>query len=143
MRHISCFYRQLIHRDSAGRNTIVEADAAIGYAEGIFPADADCLVHIQGESMEPRIPNDSYVAVKYTEEIPNPGEYIVCLLEGGEMVCKQYIQYIKDGESVALLKSLNRNYEDIVLTPESDVVIQGKVLVSRKEPACFQVEEYL
>jgi len=125
---------------AAGRNTIVDANAAIGYAEGVFPTDTNCLVHIQGESMEPLIPNDSYVAVKSFEGSPNPGDYIICSLDGGEMVCKQYIQYTRNGQNVTILKSLNRDCEDIVLTEDNHVVIQGKVLGTRRSPACYQTD---
>lgn len=122
---------------AAGRNTIVDADAAICYAEGDFPNNTDCLIHIQGESMSPLIPNNCYVAVEYCES-PSPGDYVICMLDGGEMVCKQYIHYEQHGQSVSVLKSLNRNCSDIEITEGVGAIFQGKVLGTRRNPARYE-----
>lgn len=125
---------------AAGRNTIVEADAAIGYAEGDFLASTDCLVHIQGDSMETLIPNDSYVAVKY-ETNPTPGDFVICMLDGGEMVCKQYIRYENEGSIVHKLKSVNHNYPDIILSDECPGRMVGIVLKKERKPLFYQLDD--
>lgn len=125
---------------AAGRNTYLTDDEAIGFAEGKFPSAADCLFHIQGNSMEPLIPNNSYVAVQRTET-PNPGDFVICMIGSGEMVCKQYIQYTKSNQQISLLKSHNPKSPDIEYSGESDALFRGIVLTKSKTPVYYLLED--
>ncbi len=123
-----------VYSSAAGRNTIAEDDTPVCFATGAFPAGISYLVHIQGASMANQIPDGSYVAVKRVEEWPRPGTIGIFLLDGGEMVCKQYIETIQG----RLLKSLNRSYPSINLTEETSCQVRGEVIMlGRKQPAVY------
>ena len=124
-----------VYSSAAGRNTIVEDDEPIKYAIGTFPAGTSILVHIQGDSMANQIPDDCYVAVKRVIEWPRPGTIGIFLMDGGEMVCKQYIEM---PNGTKLLKSLNQKYPSITLTEDIYCLVRGEVIMlGKKEPAIF------
>ena len=129
-----------VFSSAAGRDTYFTEDMVINYATGIFPADADCLIHIQGTSMEPVIPNGSYVAARYYHDSPVGGHTYICCINDGEMVCKQYIEMGTNGEYGKILKSLNPEEEDISIDEEMAVRFQCVVLCKdhgNKQPYCY------
>lgn len=127
-----------VYASAAGRNTTADGDTPVAYAVGNFPSGTSFLVHIQGDSMAHQIPDGCYVAVKQVKECPNPGRIAIFLLDGGEMVCKQYIER-PTGERE--LKSLNSKYPSILLTEEMDCQVRGEVIMlGKKQPAIFFVE---
>ena len=119
--------------------------AAAGYASPVFgedfdyidvtgdvPAGADLAVRIQGDSMEPFIPDGSVVYVN-RDPLANGDVGIFCV--DGEMLCKQYVQ---DGLGMVYLFSLNRRRSDmdILLPPSSgrSLVCFGRVLLPSRPP---------
>lgn len=121
-----------VYSCAAGRNTTADADTPIAYAKGNFPADTAYLIHIQGDSMENLIPDGSYVAVKSSVDRV-PGRIHVCMIDGGEMVCKRYISSNKNGKTYDLLTSQNKLYPPIELTDSMDVRIRGQIIQNRHE----------
>lgn len=109
-----------------GRETYFTPDMAHDYAMGNFPIEADCIIHIQGNSMEPIIPDNSYIAAKYNNENPIGGRTYICCIDGGEMVCKQYIEH----GHIKMLKSLNPDAENINIEEGMSVIFQCIVLCS-------------
>lgn len=127
-----------VYASAAGRNTVAEDDTPVSYATGAFPAGTSYLVHIQGDSMANQIPDGCYVAVKRVEEWPHPGTIGIFLIDGGEMVCKQYIEK-PNGEKI--LKSLNRSHPSISLTEDVYCQVRGEIIMlGRKKPAIFFAE---
>lgn len=85
--------------------------------------------------MANQIPDDCYVAVKRVIEWPRPGTIGIFLMDGGEMVCKQYIEM---PNGTKLLKSLNQKYPSITLTEDIYCLVRGEVIMlGKKEPAIF------
>lgn len=121
-----------VYSCAAGRNTVADADTPIAYAKGNFPSDATYLIHIQGNSMENLIPDGSYVAVRSSLERV-PGKIYVCMIDGGEMVCKKYISITKNGKLCELLISQNKDYPPIAVTESMDVRIRGQVIQNKHE----------
>lgn len=121
-----------VYSCAAGRNTVADADTPIAYAKGNFPADTDYLIHIQGNSMENLIPDGSYVAVRNSLDL-FPGKIYVCMIDGGEMVCKRYISSSKNGKKYELLASHNKTYPPIELTESMDVKIRGQIIQNKYE----------
>ena len=127
-----------VYSSAAGRNTFAYGDPPVSYAYGTFPEGTTYIVHIQGDSMEGLIPDDSYVAVRKIDEFPTPGTIGIFRLESGEMVCKRYLE-LKDGRKV--LKSQNTKYKPIILTPEVYCKAEGEVLKWKKtQLAVFERE---
>ena len=121
-----------VYSCAAGRNTTADADTPIAYAKGNFPTDAAYLIHIQGNSMENLIPDGSYVAVRNSLD-RIPGKIHVCMIDGGEMVCKKYISITKEGKSYELLTSQNKEYPPIEVTEAIDIRIRGQVIQRKHE----------
>jgi len=120
--------------------------AAAGYAAPVFgedfdyidvtgqvPGGADFAVRIQGDSMEPYIPDGS---VAYVNRDPLASGDVGIFCVDGEMLCKQYV---RDALGIVYLFSLNRarSDADVVLPRESgrSLVCLGRVLLGRKVPA--------
>ena len=82
--------------------------------------------------MENLIPDGSYVAVKSSVDRV-PGRIHVCMIDGGEMVCKRYISSNKNGKTYDLLTSQNKLYPPIELTDSMDVRIRGQIIQNRHE----------
>lgn len=82
--------------------------------------------------MENLIPDGSYVAVRSSLERV-PGKIYVCMIDGGEMVCKKYISITKNGKLCELLISQNKDYPPIAVTESMDVRIRGQVIQNKHE----------
>lgn len=118
--------------------------AAAGYASPVLgeeyemldaadaPAQAQFAVRIQGDSMEPHIPDGSIVYVA-RQPLQNGDVGIFCV--DGATFCKQYY---KDALGMVYLFSLNRKRADadVVLPPSSGRTLAcfGRVLLPRRYP---------
>ena len=95
---------------------------------GKVPQGAEFAVRIQGDSMEPCIP-DGGVAYVNRDPLENGDVGIFCV--DGEMLCKQYY---RDGLGMVYLFSLNRSRSaaDVVLPRDSgrSLVCLGRVMLA-------------
>ena len=95
---------------------------------GEVPQGAEFAVRIQGDSMEPCIP-DGGVAYVNRDPLENGDVGIFCV--DGEMLCKQYY---RDGLGMVYLFSLNRSRSaaDVVLPRDSgrSLVCLGRVMLA-------------
>lgn len=88
------------------------------------PAKADCALIVQGDSMEPLIPNNSIVFYRDQPDVEN-GEIAVVEIDGNGTTCKKF--YFDHEENKVILRSLNEKYEDREIEPER-VRVLGKVI---------------
>ncbi|EHD5018771.1 multidrug transporter [Listeria monocytogenes] len=88
------------------------------------PAKADCALIVQGDSMEPLIPNNSIVFYRNQPDVEN-GEIAVVEIDGNGTTCKKF--YFDYEENKVILRSLNEKYEDRKIEPER-VRVLGKVI---------------
>lgn len=89
------------------------------------PADnkADFALTVKGDSMEPRIPNESVVYVKKQDTVDNGQIAIVSI--NNTVTCKIF----KQKNDIIYLHSINPNYDPIVIDNEDiDFKIIGKVI---------------
>lgn len=89
------------------------------------PADtkADFALTVKGDSMEPRIPNESVVYVKKQDTVDNGQIAIVSI--NNTVTCKIF----KQKNDIIYLHSINPNYDSIVIDNEDiDFKIIGKVI---------------
>ena len=84
--------------------------------------DADFVVPIYGDSMEPEYHSGDYVFVKLSVELSN-GDVGVFELYGDA-----YIKELIIDDSGAYLHSLNSKYDDILVDADSDFRIIGEVV---------------
>lgn len=136
-----CSYRDEVEAGRTEREPRViplyRSPAAAGYAAPVFGEDFDTItvtdevpqaaefaVRIQGDSMEPYIPDESVV---YVNRDPLGAGDVGIFCVDGEMFCKQYY---KDPAGIVYLFSLNRAREDadLVLLPGSN---RGFVCIGR------------
>jgi repressor LexA len=118
--------------------------AAAGYASPALGEDyedyevaadskADFAAHIQGDSMEPYIPDGSIVLVQRGNTL-SAGDVGLFFVDG-DMKCKQYCQ---DITGTIYLFSLNRarSDADVVINASSGITLLclGKVLLPKKPP---------
>ena len=124
---------------------LYRSPAAAGYAAPVFgddydlipvtgevPAGADFAVRIQGDSMEPCIPDGG---VAYVNRDPLENGDVGIFWVDGEMLCKQYY---RDALGVVYLFSINRSRADadVVLPGDSgrSLVCFGKVMLRKVPP---------
>ena len=84
--------------------------------------DADFVVPVCGDSMEPEYHDYDYVFVETTYDLSN-GDIGVFILDGDA-----YIKELRIDDEGAFLHSLNPNYRDKPILTESDFRIVGKVV---------------
>ena len=84
--------------------------------------DADFVAPVSGDSMEPEYHNYDYVFVETTYDLSD-GDIGVFILDGDA-----YIKELHIDDEGAFLHSLNPNYRDKPILPESDFRIVGKVV---------------
>ncbi len=117
-----------------------EADPPIYYATGVVPEDTSYIIKISGDSMEPEIPDESFVAV--TNKQLEPQNNKICVFcYNGNSICKQYTKG-KDG--VIRLISFNSKTDPIVIEEkeEGQLIYRGTVICGRdKKPIFLQVEQ--
>lgn len=79
---------------------------------------SDLILHINGNSMEPKFYDDEYVAIKYQPTVAI-GEVGIFIVNGDS--------YIKKLGTDRLI-SINKNYEDILFNENDSILCSGKVL---------------
>lgn len=114
-------YRYYDHAASAGTGQYL-TEVAVEHIELPVEIDADFVIPIYGDSMEPDYHNGDYIFVKLSLDLAN-GDIGVFDYEGDAYV-KQLI--IEDGQ--AYLHSLNPDYTDKPITPETNFRIIGEVV---------------
>ncbi|WP_080147002.1 LexA family protein [Marinilactibacillus piezotolerans] len=77
-----------------------------------------------GDSMEPKIPNGSYVLCRKQEDVES-GEIAAVLVNGDEETTLKKV--IKQGKTI-LLQPLNEDYAPYIVTEENPAKIVGKAL---------------
>ncbi|MES5119770.1 LexA family transcriptional regulator [Lactobacillus iners] len=89
-----------------------------------IPAKADKAIHIKGDSMEPKIANNSII---FYHEQPTLeiGEIGIFEINGSAVTCKKY--YVDYGSKKIVLKSINPKYEPMYFAGDQ-VRILGKVV---------------
>ncbi|EFO67922.1 peptidase S24-like protein [Lactobacillus iners LactinV 09V1-c] len=89
-----------------------------------IPAKADKAIHIKGDSMEPKISNNSII---FYHEQPTLeiGEIGIFEINGSAVTCKKY--YVDYESKKIVLKSINPKYEPMYFTGDQ-VRILGKVV---------------
>ena len=122
---------------------LYRSPAAAGYAAPVFgedyelipvtaqvPRGADFAVRIQGDSMEPYVPDGS-VAYVNRDPLANGDVGVFCV--DGEMLCKQYY---RDPLGIVYLFSLNRRRADadVVLPSDSgrSLICLGRVMLAHR-----------
>lgn len=90
--------------------------------------DADFVIPIHGDSMEPDYHEGDLIFVELTLNLADGDIGIISL--DGEVYIKQLL--IKEGNK-AYLHSLNSKYADIPITPQSDFRVIGEVVKSYRE----------
>ena len=100
-----------------------DIDDNVQYAEYYTDEfDCDFALKIDGDSMEPEIPDKSIVLVKKCENIEN-GK-VGAFYYDGETYCKRLIE----NQGVFYLESNNAKYEPIKILPDSTLKVYGKVI---------------
>jgi len=100
-----------------------DIDDNVQYAEYYTDEfDCDFALKIDGDSMEPEIPDKSIVLVKKCENIEN-GK-VGAFYYDGEIYCKRLIE----NQGVFYLESNNAKYEPIKILPDSTLKVYGKVI---------------
>ena len=94
------------------------------YPAELVPEGAEFGVRIAGDSMQPDIPNGCTVFVRPTPAV-EPGETGIFVLDG-QAYCKKLIA--DHSARRAKLRSLNPDYDDIVVEDETRLRTLGKVL---------------
>lgn len=118
-------YRRYINPAAAGAPLWAESEyETILRDPNAVPEDADYAVGIQGDSMEPAIPDEATVWVHRSER-PDDGDIVIAWVEGAGTVCKQVIC---DGDQVVRLHSINPDYPDIVGDDLEGLRIYGTVV---------------
>ena len=89
-----------------------------------IPAKADKAIHIKGDSMEPKIANNSII---FYHEQPTLeiGEIGIFEINGSAVTCKKY--YVDYNSKKIILKSINPKYEPMYFARDQ-VRILGKVV---------------
>lgn len=90
-----------------------------------IPNDADEMVTIAGDSMEPLLKKGQQVFIHYQPTIEN-GEIALLAIQDEGVTCKKV--YFNDSNFTIVLESLNEKYEDMVY-PSDAIRIIGKVIL--------------
>lgn len=93
------------------------------YPPGVVPKGTSFAIRIDGDSMEPTIPDGAYVFVKQQPEVRNNEIGVFMLYD--EATCKRYY---KDKNGVKLLSD-NPKYDPITIAKDAEGLgLVGKVL---------------
>lgn len=82
------------------------------------------FVEAQGHSMEPKIPNGSFVMCRKQEDVEN-GEIAAVLVNGDEDTTLKKV--VKQGDTI-LLQPLNEDYTPYIITKDNPAKIVGKAV---------------
>ena len=83
----------------------------------------DIMLEVAGDSMEPLFRDGEYIFVKKSPDIRS-GSFGVFVINGESYVKKVYV----DATSMRLV-SLNKAYNDIIVTENDDIITIGKVVL--------------
>lgn len=113
--------------DVAAGVPILAQQDIIGYED--IPADTAKTgeyfgLKIKGDSMEPKIHDNDIVIVKSMSDAENND--IVIAMINNEATCKRLHKYSKS----VVLTAINSDYKPIEVTPDEDIQILGKVVMS-------------
>lgn len=114
--------------DVAAGVPILAQQDIVGYED--IPADMAKTgeyfgLKIKGDSMEPKIHDNDIVIVKSMSDAENND--IVIAMINNEATCKRLHKY---SNSVVVLTAINSDYKPIEVTPDEDIQILGKVVMS-------------
>lgn len=90
-----------------------------------IPKGAQYALNVKGDSMEPLIMDGSIVFYKEQPNVES-GEIAIIEVDGDAVTCKKVVFNYEDNKVV--LKSINKNYEDVILSGDQ-VRIIGKVVI--------------
>lgn len=102
-------------------------DAEISIPTEEVPDKYDLVAKVIGESMAPKINDGDLVFIKHAPEVEN-GALGVFQVNG-----ENYIKQLKKDPQGPYLKSLNRNYDDVMLSEADDIRTLGEVVDIYKE----------
>lgn len=119
-------YNYYDHAASAGTGQYLN-DVQVETIELPVDYDADFVIPVYGDSMEPEYHSGDYVFVKLSVELTD-GDIGVFEYYGDA-----YIKQLLINDEGAFLHSLNSKYEDIPIDRDSDFRIIGEVVGSYKE----------
>ncbi len=109
---------------SAGTGNYLDNEAYTEIETDEFvPLDADFAVHITGDSMQPLLQDKQIVYVHKTQDLDD-GDIGIFALDG-EVFCKKLLKTKKE----TALISLNKKYEPIPITENSNITALGKVII--------------
>lgn len=119
-------YNYYDHAASAGTGQYLN-DVQVEKIELPVDYDADFVIPVYGDSMEPKYHSGDYVFVKLSVELTD-GDIGVFEYYGDA-----YIKQLLINDEGAFLRSLNSKYEDIPIDRDSDFRIIGEVMGSYRE----------
>ncbi|HHJ9949756.1 TPA: S24 family peptidase, partial [Streptococcus pyogenes] len=119
-------YNYYDHAASAGTGQYLN-DVQVEKIELPVDYDADFVIPVYGDSMEPKYHSGDYVFVKLSVELTD-GDIGVFEYYGDA-----YIKQLLINDEGAFLHSLNSKYEDIPIDRDSDFRIIGEVMGSYRE----------
>lgn len=85
--------------------------------------DYDIMLKIVGDSMEPAFMDGEYVFIKKTDYI-RPGQFVAAIVDG-----EAYLKKIVPENDKVRLVSLNKNYDDIIVTDNESIDLVGVVVL--------------
>lgn len=106
---------------SAGSGTFPETVEVIRMIP-VVRTDVDFAVQIEGDSMEPTLPNKSIALVRRQAEVQD-GDMIVCTYDGWV-----YVKWFHQVNGKIQLVSENPSYAPIVVEPHETFVVHGVVV---------------
>lgn len=126
---------------SAGSGSILDDDKCewVSVPKASVPAGADRGIRVSGDSMEPIYNNGQLVWIQFTKEL-RPGEEGIFMLNDEGFIKafslrepdEEYREAFTDVDGVVrsqpVLKSYNKKYDPIVITPDIRFEIVGRVL---------------
>jgi SOS-response transcriptional repressor LexA len=110
----------------AGKDGIIAFEDYLGEEkvekEAVKDGERYFLLRVKGDSMYPEMKEGDLVLVRQQSDVDS-GDYAVVIINGGEGIVKRLI---KKGNAV-VLQSVNPLYEPIIITPDMEFIIAGKV----------------
>lgn len=95
-----------------------------GALAALYSGDSLLCMYVEGDSMEPQIHDGDIVLFNHAVDWVSGNIYVVCLDD--RMMVKGLVS--EGRGKPPILRSVNRSYRDIRITPESQFCIYGRVL---------------
>lgn len=113
-----------------------QIDTPMAYAYGDVPEGTEYIIKVNGDSMEPEIPDGAYVPIKIDREYLN--NKIGIFYYDGNSICKKYT---KGKDNIVRLISINKKYEPIEIKEYTQLECNGKVICGKdKKPYILKRE---